>query len=174
MKCKTGTIKIHLEYNETKIDFEGSSEEVIKVLLDFLAKHYPAYNLVKNLTITIDFEELLKKLKGVIGFAPEGAIITIPKEKISNLSIRDQIALHLVKAYVGSKLGMVEKASLSAAELLSAIGGRMGAMAGRLSEMVDEGLVERVGRGEYRITTYGLKQFSEVTLPKIRQVCEVI
>ena len=80
-----GTIKIHLEYNETKIDFEGSSEEVIKVLLDFLAKHYPAYNLVKNLTITIDFEELLKKLKGVIGFAPEGAIVTIPKEKISKL-----------------------------------------------------------------------------------------
>ena len=169
-----GNLKIHLEYDDTKIDFEGSPEEVVKVLLNFLSQHYPAYQLIKNLTITVDLEDLLKKLEGVIGVSPEGVIVTIPKEKISNLSIREQIALHLVKTYIGNKLGVVERASLSAAELLSAIGGRMGAMAGRLSEMVDEGLVERVGRGEYRITTYGLKQFSEVTLPKIRQVCEVV
>ena len=169
-----GNIKIHLEYDETKIDFEGSPEEVIKVLLDFLAKHYPAYELVKNLTITVDLEELLKKLEGIIGFSPEGAVVTIPREKVSNLSIRDQIALHLVKTYVGNQLGVIERASLSAAELLSVIGGRMGAIAGRLSEMVDEGLVERVGRAEYKITTYGLKHFSEVILPKIRQVCGVV
>ena len=57
---------------------------------------------------------------------------------------------------------------------MNIIGSRMGAIAGRLSEMVDEGLVERVGRAEYKITTYGLKQFSEVILPKIRQVCGVV
>ncbi|RLG92606.1 MAG: hypothetical protein DRO36_00930 [Candidatus Hecatellales archaeon] len=168
-----GNLKIHLEYDDTKIDFEGSPEEVVKVLLNFLSQHYPAYQLIKNLTITVDLEDLLKKLEGVIGVSPEGVIVTIPKEKISNLSIREQIALHLVKTYIGNKLGVVERASLSAAELLNVIGGRMGAIAGRLSELVDDGLVERVGRAEYKITTYGLKQFSENILPKIRQVCGV-
>lgn len=154
------------------MDFEGSPEEVIKFLLKFLAEYYPTYELIKKLTITVDLEELLKKLEGIVGFSPEGAVITIPREKVSNLSIRDQIALHLVKNHVGNQLGVIDKASLSAAELLNIIGSRMGAIAGRLSEMVDEGLVERVGRAEYRITTYGLKHFSENILPKIKQICE--
>jgi len=168
-----GSLKVHLEYGEIKVDFEGSPEDVIKFIMEFIAKHYPAYELVRNLTLTVDLEDLLRKLEGIIGFSPEGVVITIPKEKVSKLSIRDQIALHLVKVYVGNQLKKIEKATLSVDELLKAIGGRIGAMAGRLSEMVDENLVERVGRGEYRITTYGLKHFSEAILPKVRQICGV-
>ena len=94
----------------------------------------------------------------------------IPREKLSKLSIRELIALHLVRVYVGQTLGKYGKDSMSVDELLTTIGGRIGAMAGRLSEMVDEGLVARIGRGEYKITTFGIKQFTETILPKIKQL----
>jgi len=144
---------------------------VIKAIFGFISKAYPAYETVSRLTLTVDLEELLKELEGIVAFTPEGAVIPISKDRLGKLSIRELIALHLTKAFVGNQLGKADKSSLSVDELLTAIGGRIGAMAGRLSEMVNEELVERVGRGEYRITTYGLKQFQTAILPKIRQVC---
>jgi len=120
--------------------------------------------------LTTDLEALLKDLAGIIAFTTEGGVVLIPREKLSKLSIRELIALHLVRVYVGQTLGKYGKDSMSVDELLTTIGGRIGAMAGRLSEMVDEGLVARIGRGEYKITTFGIKQFTETILPKIKQL----
>jgi len=169
-----GNLKVHLEYNETKIDFEGSPEEVIKAFLDFISKVYPTYKIVKSLTLTVDLEDLMKKLDGILGFAPEGPVILIPKEKLNKLSVREQIALQLVKAHIANQLKHAEKNSLSVDELLRAVGGGIGAMAGRLSEMVSEELVNRIGRGEYQITTYGLKNFCETIYPKIKQISKEV
>jgi predicted transcriptional regulator len=38
--------------------------------------------------------------------------------------------------------------------------------------MVDSGWVDRIGRGEYRITTYGVENFREKDLPRIRALAE--
>jgi len=98
-------------------------------------------------------------------------VILIPKEKLEKeLSIRELILLHLVKAYVGFRLGRLERDSLSVDELLKATGGKVGAVAGRLSEMVSDDYIERLGRAEYRITTYGLKHFLEAVLPKVKSL----
>ena len=158
---------MHIEFGEARADFEGSPEEVIRATMKFLQTVYPAFTIVRNLSLTIDTEQLAKSSAGIIGFGSEGAVITIPKDRRSKLSIRELIALNLVKAYLARVLGKSDRDSQSVDELLSAIGGRIGAMAGRLSEMVDEDLVSRVGRGEYKITTYGLKQYLEQMLPKI-------
>ena len=159
-----------MEYGETKMDLEGSPEDVVQAFLNFICKVYPAYSLVKDLTLTVDFEALLRDLSGVIAFTVEGAVVLVPKERFGKLSVRELIALHLTKVYVGNNLGKVEKSAFSIDELLTAIGGRIGALAGRLSEMVNESFVERVGRGEYKITTYGIEQFQKAILPKIKQL----
>jgi hypothetical protein len=163
-------LKVHLEWGETKMDFEGSPEEVVQAFLNVICKVYPSYPVVKNLTLTVDLESLLKDLSGVIAFTVEGAVVLVPKERLGKLSVRELIAIHLTKVYIGKNLSMVEKNSLSIDELLTAIGGRIGALAGRLSEMVNEGFVERVGRGEYKITTYGIEQFQKAILPKVKQL----
>ena len=76
--------------------------------------------------------------------------------------------LHLVKAYVSYRIGKADKDSLSMAELLTLTETKPGTAAARLSEVVSQGQVDRVGRGEYRITTLGIKGFLEETLPRLK------
>ncbi|MFQ5763278.1 MAG: hypothetical protein ACE5PO_09600, partial [Candidatus Bathyarchaeia archaeon] len=164
------TLKVHVEIGEAKTDIEGTPEEVIRALHQFMSNVYPAFTLVKRLTLTVDLERLLTSLEGIIAFTPEGTVALIPKEKLAQLSLWELILLNLTKAFAGHSLGKSSKDSLSVDELLAAIGGRIGAMAGRLSEMVDGEMVARIGRGEYKVTTLGLKQFQDNVIPKLKQL----
>ena len=104
-------------------------------------------------------------LEGIVAITPEGLILTIPLDKTGE---REVILLNLVKMNVAYQLTKSEKDSVSIADLLKATGGKPSSTAARLSELVDLGWVDRVGRGEYRITTYGLKSFTDTVLPKIK------
>jgi len=166
-----GRIKVRVEVGEESFEVEGSIDEVLRALISFLEKVYPSLEMARRLTLTVELESLLESLEGILAFTPEGPVILIPKEKLEKeLSIRELILLHLVKAYVGFKLGRLERDSLSVDELLKATGGKVGAVAGRLSEMVSDDYIERLGRAEYRITTYGLKHFLEAVLPKVKSL----
>ncbi len=160
-------MELSVKYGDMEVKFTGSEDEVLRALLGFLSKVVPSFELVQGLTLTVDLENLLKQVMGIIAFAKEGVVITIPREKLGE---REAILLNLVKAYVGYMLGKSERDSLSIAEILTFTGSKPGTAAARLSEMVDLGNVERVGRGEYRITTLGLKFFLEEALPKIKVV----
>jgi len=163
------SIRVYLECGELKLNFEGSVEDVIRALMEFLSKHYPGYDLIKKLVISVDLEELLKKIEGIIGISTEGAVLLIPKEKlVKQLSLRERILLHLLRAYIGYQLKISDKQSLSVDELLRITGSGTGALAGRLSELSDDGFIERIGRGEYKVTTLGLKHLVEEVLPKIK------
>jgi len=54
--------------------------------------------------------------------------------------------------------------SLSAAGLAKATGKALKTVANQVAWMVDEGLIERVGRGEYRITSRGIKRAEEIAV----------
>ncbi|MFH0896536.1 MAG: hypothetical protein V1850_00600, partial [Candidatus Bathyarchaeota archaeon] len=100
-----------------------------------------------------------------VAVTPEGLILTVPREKIGE---REVILLNLVKMSVAYQLSKSDNDSVSIADLLKATGGKPSSTAARLSELVDLNWVDRVGRGEYRITTYGLKSFIETILPKLK------
>ena len=52
-------------------------------------------------------------------------------------------------------------------ELTKAVGRSTGTVAGRLSELFTEQLVERVGRGSYRLTTIGARTVVKTLMPKL-------
>lgn len=163
-------MEVFIRFGDSEARFSGTVDEVTSSILAFLGKVYPAYKVVSRLTLTADLEQLLKALEGIIAVTPEGLVILIPRERITD---RDAIILHLVKTYIGYQLKKIERPSLSIAELISLMGGKPGAVAGRLSELTDEGWVMRVGRGEYRITTLGIKLFLEGVLPKLKPLTGV-
>jgi len=158
-------LEVWIRYDKLEAKFSGSVDEVIRGVLEFIGKVYPSYELVSRLTLTVDFERLLRDLENVIAVTPEGLVITVPREMLSE---REGIRLHLLRAYVGYRLGRLGKDSMSIGEILAVTGGKAGAIAGRLSEMVDEGWAERVSRGEYRVTTLGVKQFCDVVLSRLK------
>ena len=99
-------------------------------------------------------------------FPPEGLVLTVPREKLGGE--RDIILLHLVKTYIGYEIGRNESNYLTTSDIKSLTGGKSSTVAARLSELTSLGWVERIGRGEYRITTLGAKSFLDEVLPRIK------
>lgn len=166
MSGEETALELFVKYKGMEVKFAGKPEDVVRSFLDFMGKVLPAFELVSGLTLTVDLEKLLKSIKGLIAFTPEGPVVTVPRERLNGE--RDIIILHLIKAYAGCKTGRLEKDSLTTSEIMSLTGGKSGSVAARLSELTSLGWVERLGRGEYRITTLGVKAFLDEILPKIK------
>jgi len=166
VESKEGLLELFAKYRDMELRFKGKPDDVIKSLLKFVQQILPTYDLASNLILTVDLEDLLKNVEGIIAFTPEGLVITVPKERLSGE--KDAILLHLVKAYIGYKTGRLSKDSLATSEITSLTGGKSSTIGARLSELVSSGWVERVGRGEYRITTLGVRNFIDEVLPKIK------
>ncbi|MFQ6080616.1 MAG: hypothetical protein ACE5OW_02975 [Candidatus Bathyarchaeia archaeon] len=158
-------LKVTIKYGSLESTCEGSADEVLKFVFRFIKDVYPNYAIVSGLTLTVDLENLLKRLKDVIAFLPKGQPIILKPTR--DLTDSDLILTYLVAAYAGNQIGLAEKDYLSMADLLDRTGKRAGTVAGRLSELVGRLCVERVGRGEYRVTAYGVKEFMEDVLPKM-------
>jgi len=159
-------LELSVKYRDMEVRFAGTPDSVVRALFSFLNKILPTFELVSSLTLTVDLEKLLRSIGGIMAFTTEGPVITLPKEKLGGE--RNAILLHLIKSYIGYQTGRLEKDSLSTNDLLSLTGGKSGTVAARLSELTNLGWIERMGRGEYRMTTLGVKSFMEEVLPKIK------
>ncbi len=160
------SLELSVRYKDMEVRFKGEPDDVIRSFLSFMSKVLPAYELASRLTLTIDLERLLKSVEGLIAFTPEGPVITVPREKLGGE--RDIILLHLVKTYIGYETGRTEKDYLTTSEIISSTGGKSGTVAARLSELTSLGWVERIERGEYRITTLGVESFLDEILPRVK------
>jgi len=160
------SLEVTVRFKDAETKFVGKPDDVIQAVLKYFNKILPSYELIFNLTLTVDVENLLRNIKGLIAFTPEGIVVTVPREKIGGE--RDIILVHLVKSYIGFKTGRMEKDSLTMNEILTFTGGKSGTVGARLSELTSSGWVERVGRGEYRITTLGVNAFVDEVLPKLK------
>jgi len=158
-------LELFAKYKDMELRFKGKPDDVIRSLLKFIQQILPTYDLASRLILTVDLEDLLKNVEGIIAFTPEGPIVTIPKERLGGE--RDAILLHLVKVYIGYRTGKLEKDTLATSEITSLTGGKSSTVGARLSELASSGWVERVGRGEYRITTFGILNFIDEVLPRI-------
>lgn len=167
MSKEESNLEVVIKYKDVETKFTGKPDSIINALLNYVSKVLPGYDLVSGLTLTVDVEDLLKNIKGLIAFTPEGIVVTIPRDRLGGE--RDIILIHLVKSYVGFKTGRIKKDSLTMGELLTLTGGKSGTVGARLSELTSLGWVERVGRGEYRITTLGVKAFLDEVVPKLKQ-----
>jgi hypothetical protein len=165
-------LEVVMKYKDMETKFTGKSDDVIRALLKYVSQILPGYELISGLTLTVDMENLLKNIKGLIAFTPEGIVVTVSKDKLGGE--RDVILVHLVKSFVGYRTGRMERDSLTMSEILTLTGGKSGTVGARLSELTSLGWVERVGRGEYRITTLGVKAFLDEMVPKLKPVEETL
>ena len=146
-------LKLHFEIDDLKVDLEGDSETVSREFLTQLADVYPSFSLARRLSFNPDLVKLSEGLVGLVEFVPEGIILNR-----RDLSAEQAILICLLGAYIAYKLDRREADSMSASTLSKITGKALKTISNQITLMVDETLVEKVGKGEYRITTLGIKR----------------
>ncbi|MFQ6076906.1 MAG: hypothetical protein ACE5Z5_12400 [Candidatus Bathyarchaeia archaeon] len=151
-------LRVHVEFDGHRQDFEGTADEVLKAFITFLNRTYPTFKVARRLMFTPDLVKLSETLVGVVEIAPEGLLLTSGRE----LPAEEAICLTLLGVYVASGLGKLDRESMSPRELSQTTGKALRTISNQLAWMVDEGIVRRVGRGEYQIGSRGIKRAEEI------------
>jgi hypothetical protein len=159
------TVTVHIKYQETEQTFTGDVDQVWAGVNRFFSEMIPALKIVKKALLTVDLEKLIEDCKNIIAVAPEGPVILLPKQKLTD---SETLALHLLATYIGSKLGQ-SKDYLTKEELQDGLGKNAKITSTRLGELCREGYATKTDEGNYQITTLGIKRFQEETLPEIRE-----
>jgi hypothetical protein len=160
-----GQVEVAIRYRDVEKTIRGKPEEVFRGVFQFLSETIPALDVVSRITLTVNFADFLREAAGVFAVTQEGVVVLTPLEALTD---RELVMLHLIRAKVSFETGKSEKETLLASDLISFTGKGSGTVAGRLSELSGEGLVERIGKGEYRVTTFGLHRFRQDMLPKLK------
>jgi len=163
------TIEVTVRHNGAETKVIGSPENVVRELVIFFSKAYPALELASKLVLSVDSVEFLQSCAGVLAFSPEGLVIL---KDTTTLKDRELMMLHVAGARMFYLMGKRENDSTSLDELAKITGRVTGTIAGRLSELVREQLVERIGKGSYRLTTMGQRIVIQTLMPKAVQLPE--
>jgi hypothetical protein len=158
-------VTVHIKYMDTKQTFTGDVDQVWVSVNRFFSEMIPALHIVKKALLTVDLEKLIENCKNVIAVAPEGPVLLVSKQKLTD---SETLILHLLATYIGNKLGL-SKSFLTKEELQAALGKNPKITSTRLGELCREGYATKTDEGNYQITTLGIKRFQEETLPEIRE-----
>ena len=164
-----GTIEVTVRHNGTETKVIGNPENVVRELVIFFSKVYPSLELASKLVLSVDTAEFLQSCTGVLTYSPEGLVIL---KDTTPLKDRELMMLYVAGARMFCLMGKKENDSISLDELARITGRVTGTIAGRLSELVREQLIERVGKGSYRLTTMGQRIVIQTLMPKAVQLPE--
>ncbi len=165
----SGTIEVTVRHNGAETKIIGNPENVVRELVIFFSKAYPALELASKLVLSVDSTEYLQSCSGVLAYSPEGLVIL---KNTTILKDRELMMLHVAGARMFYLMGKKDNDSISLDELGKITGRVTGTIAGRLSELVREQLIERVGKGSYRLTTMGQRVVVQTLMPKAVQLQE--
>ena len=159
------SVTVHIKYQETEQTFTGDANQVWISINRFFSEMIPALQTVKKALLTVDLESLIEDCKNVIAVAPEGPVLLVSRQKLTD---NETLTLQLLATYIGNKLGQ-SKDYLTKEELQAGLGKNAKITSTRLGELCREGLATKTEEGNYHITTLGIKRSQEETLPEIRE-----
>ncbi len=159
------TVTVHIKYMDTEQTFTGDVNQVWVSVNRFFSEMIPALQIVKKAILTVDLENLIEDCKNVIAVTPEGPVLLVSKQRLTD---SETLTLHLLATYIGNKLGL-SKSFLTKEELQAALGKNAKITGTRLGELCREGYATKTDEGNYMVTTLGIKRFQEETLPEIRE-----
>ncbi len=158
-------VTVIIKYQETEQTFTGDANQVWTSINKFFSEMIPALDTVKKAILTVDLETLIEDCKNIIAIAPEGPVILVSKQKLTD---NETLTLHLIAAYIANRLGQ-PKDYLTKEELQSGLGKNSKITSTRLGELIRDGNATKTQEGNYKITTIGIKRFQEEALPEIIQ-----
>jgi hypothetical protein len=150
-------IKVQVELNGLKHVVEGNSDHVIREVIGFISRVCPPFDITSRLIWSPDYARMLEDVSKLARIAPSGEIVVTEIVPSSDQAI----GLVLLCAHIAHEFGKRTNDELSVEEISTAIGKAVKTVRNTLVEMLKAGLVERTGRGTYRISVNGLIQVQE-------------
>jgi hypothetical protein len=163
------TIEVVLKHSGVENRIIGSPETVVRELLSYFSRVYPSVELVSKLVLSVDSVEFLQSCTGILAVSPEGLVVL---KDLKDLKDKELMMIHLAGSRLQHQMGRKESDTLSLDEITKTTGRSTGTVAGRLSELCNEQLVERVGKGSYRLTTMGTRVVIKNLMPRVAQLPE--
>lgn len=154
-------LAVTLTFGETKVEFSGSPELVLKSIIEYVAKVVPNLELARSITLNYSLTELINMFKDYVKITPEGPRVVGEEKKLSD---REKVMLQLVAARIANLVGKRESDAMSTSEIQLATGLNPKTISSRLSELTKEALAERLEAetgAKYRITTVGTMRLGE-------------
>jgi len=155
-------------YGDTKVEFAGSPEVVLRSLHEFVSKVVPNMDLARAISVNYSLNDLIQMFKEYVRVTPEGPRVWTQDKKLSD---RDVIMLQLVASRIASLSGKSGTDAMGVGEIEAATGLYPKTISSRLSELAKTANVERVETeqgGKYRITTVGTSRLGEQLSKKLR------
>jgi len=157
-----------VSYGDTKVDFSGSPEVVMRSLHEFISKVIPNMDLARTISVNYSLNDLIQMFKEYVRVTPEGPRVWTQDRKLSD---RDVILLQLVASRISHLSSTSGTDAMGVAEIEGATGLYTKTISSRLSELTKSAYVERVDSdqgGKYRITTVGVNRLGEQLTKKFR------
>lgn len=157
-----------MSYGESKVEFSGPPEVVMRSLHEFVSKVIPSMDIARAISVNYSLNDLVQMFKEYVRITPEGPRVWTQDRKLSD---RDVILLQLVAARIANLSGKGTSDSMGVAEIESATGLYPKTISSRLSELTKSANVERLDSeqgGKYRVATVGINKLSEQLAKKFR------
>jgi hypothetical protein len=155
---ESGKVTVHVKYGDVEQTFSGNVNDVWVSINKFFGEMIPAFDIARKVTLTVDLPKLIEDSKGIIGIAPEGPEVLIPKEKLTD---SESLQFHLLAAYISYRMGKRPTDAMTKEELQAKLGKTSKTTSARLSELVREGSVVKTEEGNYRLATVAIKQLQD-------------
>jgi hypothetical protein len=162
---KPEKVAVQIKYKGVEQTFSTTPEATWLLLNKFFNKFLPSFEIANKLQLNVDLQKLAKDCEGLIAFSEEGANLLVPKSKLTD---NETLLLWLLASYLGFRLGMIEKGSLSKEELQTKLGKSGKINSTRLGELVKSDLITKTADEKFRITTFGIAHMQKETLQKIK------
>jgi len=163
------TVEVLVRHQGIENKIIGSPDGVVRELLSYFSKAYPALELVSKLVLTTDNTEFMQACTTILASTREGLAVL---RDVTSLRDKELIMLYLAGSRLQHLVSAKETDTITLDELTRMTGRATGTVAGRLSELCNEQMAERAGKGSYRLTTMGARTVVKTLLPKVSKLPE--
>jgi len=145
-------VKVQIDIDGVHFESNGSVEELVPQILQFISRTIPTYDLARKLVYIPDLAGLADKISELAKMTNNHQLL-LTKNK---LPADKSISIVLFMAYLTSRFGKRPTDSLNIEEIATAVSKAPKTIRNTIVNMQKAVLIERTDRGNYRITQKGL------------------
>ncbi len=158
-------VTVHIKYNDIEGTFSGDVDGVWVDVNRFFSQKIPNFSVARSFVLTVDLKEVIDASRNIVAVSEGTPVVLVPKKKLTDT---ESLLLILLAAYIGGRLGVLERLWLDGKELQTWLDKSAKITSTRLSELNREGMVLKTDNCGYRLSILGLKRLVEEILPKIK------